>query len=249
ALAAGCENMEVNGKIPAFQSKLEQATEMLFKLSQHFTGMPILAVCDSWFGNNSLFAPTRKLVGNTFHLLSRLRRDIVLFDMPPAKADGKLGRNRKYGERLGSTAELAGIMQEKAIITTAFLYGKKRDLLISSVDVMLRNLHCPVRIVFVYRRTQWVALFSTDLSLSVTQMIEFYGARWKIESGFKEIKRDIGASSSQTRNSQSVMNHLNFCMMSVTITWLYALKLENTIDRRHIVRGRNSFAFSDVRHM
>ncbi|MDX8382440.1 MAG: transposase, partial [Ghiorsea sp.] len=28
-----------------------------------------------------------------------------------------------------------------------------------------------------------------------------------------------------------------------------ALKLENTIDRRHIVRGRNSFAFSDVRHI
>jgi hypothetical protein len=45
------------------------------------------------------------------------------------------------------------------------------------------------------------------------------------------------------------MNHLNFCMMAVTVTWLYAIKLENTIDRRHMVRGRNSFAFSDVRHM
>ncbi|MDQ7001517.1 MAG: transposase [Ghiorsea sp.] len=249
ALDAGCENMKVNGKVPAFQSKLAQAADMLHTLSKHFAGMPILAVCDSWFGNNGLFAPTRKLVGNTFHILSRLRRNIVLFDMPSVKVAGQLGRNRKYGARLGSAAELAEIMQEKAIITTVFLYGKKRELLIASVDVMLKNLHCPVRIVFVYRRTQWVALFSTDLSLSVTQMIEFYGARWKIESGFKEIKRDIGASSSQTRKAQSVMNHLNFCMMSVTITWLYALKLENTIDRRHIVRGRNSFAFSDVRHI
>ncbi len=71
---------------------------------------------------------------------------------------------------------------------------------------------------YVYRRTQWIALFTTDLSLSVTQMIELYGARWKIESGFKEIKRDIGAGNSQTRNAQAVMNHLNFCMMAVTVT-------------------------------
>jgi len=130
-----------------------------------------------------------------------------------------------------------------------FLYGKRRDVLVSSTEIMLKTLRCPVRVVFVYRRTQWIALFTTDLSLSVKQMIEFYGARWKIESGFKEIKRDIGSNNSQTRNAQSVMNHLNFCMMAVTITWLYAIKLENTIGRRHMVRGRNSFAFSDVRHI
>jgi len=38
-------------------------------------------------------------------------------------------------------------------------------------------------------------------------------------------------------------------MIAVTVTWFYAIKLENTIDRRHMVRGRNSFAFSDVRHI
>ncbi|MDX8390674.1 MAG: transposase [Mariprofundaceae bacterium] len=249
AIQAGCKNMAVNGKSPVFQSKLEQATDMLVKLSKHFSGMSILAVCDSWFGNNGLFAPTKKLVGNTFHILSRLRSNIILYAMPRVKAPGQRGRNRKYGDRMGTTAQLAVIMKEKARVRTVFLYGKKREVVVSSVDIMLKNLRCPVRVVFVYRHTQWVALFSTDLSLSVTQMIEFYGARWKIESGFKEIKRDIGASSSQTRNAQSVMNHLNFCMMSVTITWLYAIKLENTIKRRHMVRGRSGFAFSDVRHI
>jgi hypothetical protein len=28
-------------------------------------------------------------------------------------------------------------------------------------------------------------------------MIEFYGARWKIESGFKELKQDMGSQKSQ----------------------------------------------------
>jgi len=232
-----------------FRSKLEQAVDMLVTLSEHFSGTSILAVCDSWFGNNGLFAPARKLIGIKFHILSRLRSNIVIYAMPAIKAPGQLGRSRKYGDRMGTTTEVAAAMKEKASIRSVFLYGKKRDVLVASTVIMLKTLHCPVRVVFVYRRTQWIALFSTDLTLSVTQMIEFYGARWKIESGFKEIKRDIGAGNSQTRNAQAVMNHLNFCMMAVTVTWLYAIKLENTIDRRHMVRGRNSFAFSDVRHI
>ena len=50
----------------------------------------------------------------------------------------------------------------------------------------------------------WVALFSTDLDLSIKQIIQYYGARWKIESGFKEIKQEIGSSKSQTRNAHAV---------------------------------------------
>jgi hypothetical protein len=38
-----------------------------------------------------------------------------------------------------------------------------------------------VRVVWVFRKSQWVALVTTDLTLSVAQIIEFYGARWKIE--------------------------------------------------------------------
>jgi hypothetical protein len=44
-------------------------------------------------------------------------------------------------------------------------------------------------VVWIFRKTQWIALFTTDLSLSVEQIVEYYGARWKIEAGFKELKR------------------------------------------------------------
>ena len=114
---------------------------------------------------------------------------------------------------------------------------------------MLKTLKCPVRVVWVFRKTQWVALFSTDMDLSIEQIIEYYGARWKIESGFKEIKQDIGSSKSQTRNAHAVINHINFSMMAATITWIYGTRLENTPERRHKVKGRNSFAFSDLRHI
>jgi len=87
------------------------------------------------------------------------------------------------------------------------------------------------------------------MDLSVEKSIEYYGARWKIESGFKEIKQDIGSSKSQSRNAHAVINHINFSMMAATITWIYGTRLESIAERRHKVKGRNSFAFSDSRHI
>ena len=43
------------------------------------------------------------------------------------------------------------------------------------------------------------------------------------------------------------MNHLHFCMMATSVAWIYASRLEKTPNRRHVVKGRNHFAFSDVR--
>jgi hypothetical protein len=37
--------------------------------------------------------------------------------------------------------------------------------------------------------------------------------------------------------------------MAATITWIYGARLESIPQRRHKVRGRNSFAFSDLRHI
>ncbi len=73
------------------------------------------------------------------------------------------------------------------------LYGKTRQVQAYSQIVMLKTMKCPVKVVFIYRKTRFVALMTTDLTLSVEQIIEYYGARWKTESGFKEIKQEIGS--------------------------------------------------------
>jgi len=169
--------------------------------------------------------------------------------MAPKRTTGKRGRSRKYGNRLGTCAEIAARIKGDASSHRVFLYGHYRDVVATTKVVMLKTLKCPVRVVWVFRKTQWVALFSTDLDLSTQKIIEYYGARWKIESGFKEIKQDIGSSKSQTRHAHAVINHINFSMMAATITWIYGARLQDIPERRHKVRGRNSFAFSDLRHI
>ncbi|WP_419605760.1 transposase, partial [Thiolapillus sp.] len=243
------ETATIRGKVLPFQTKLEQSSEMLIGIADHFSTVPLLAVTDSWFGNKSLWKPTRKVLGERFHLLSRLRSNNTLYDLPGEKKPGQRGRRRKYGRRLGTTTEMAAQVQQKAACYSVRLYGRQRDVVAYDQVVMLKSLQCPVRVVWVFRKTRWVAMFTTDLDLSVTQIIEYYGARWKIESGFKELKQEIGSCKSQCRNAQAVTNHLNFCMMAVTLTWIYADRLKADPERRHKVKGRTSFAFSDVRRI
>jgi len=159
------------------------------------------------------------------------------------------GRPRKYGRKLGNTSLLAVKFKLLAKEYSVNLYGRIRPVVAYDRVVMLKTLKCAVRVVWIYRKTQWIALFSTDLTLSVEQIIEYYGARWKIEAAFKELKRDIGSAETQSRHPNAVINHLHFCMMATSVVWIYASRVEKTPSRRHVVKGRSHFAFSDVRRL
>jgi len=231
-----------------FQSKMEQSVEMIIEIALAY-GKPVLAATDSWFGNNGLWKPLRKKLGSQFHMVSRLRSNSNLFNLPSPPKAKRQGRPRKYGAKLGNASSVAAKVKPLAEEYTVNLYGKIRTIIAHEQVVMLKTLKCPVRVVWVFRKQQWVALFSTDLTLSLEQIVEYYGARWKIESGFKELKQDLGSAETQTRNPHAVTNHLQLCMMASTLTWIYADRLKKIPSRRHSVKGRTHFAFSDVRRL
>ncbi len=201
--------VKIGKKEVKFQSKIEQSVEMISKIHSAFQ-QPVLAVADSWFGNNGPWKPLHIKLGSEFHLLSRLRANANLFDLPPEPTQKTPGQPRKYGKKLGNTTTFAGKGREPAKEYEVNLYGKTRTIIAYERIVMLRTLKCPVKVVWIFRKTQWVALFSTDLSLSLEQIVEYYGARWKIESGFKELKQDLGSAETQTRDPHAVTNHLQF---------------------------------------
>lgn len=242
--------VRIGRRAVTFQSKFAQAVEMLAGIAEVFGEAPMLVVADSWFGNNGLLKPLRQALGERAHLLSRLRVNAALYaPFVPDQGQGgrRRGRPRKYGERLGACAELAGPMRVHAAAYTVPLYGKLRTVMAASRVCMLKTLKCPVRVVWVYRKTSSVALVTTDLSLSVAEIIEYYGARWKIEAGLKEIKQEIGSAQTQTRNPFAVTNHLHFCMTATTLVWIYAARLQQTPARRYVTHERREYAFADVR--
>jgi len=232
-----------------FETKIEQAVNMITDIAGVFKKTRIITTTDSWFGNDGLWKPLHKELGQWFHMISRLRSNNNVFDLPGFRTKRGPGHPRKYGKKLGSTSSLAVRYRHLAKEYSVNLYGRTRTVVAYDRVVMLKTLKCAVKVVWVYRKTRWIALFSTDLTLSVQEIVEYYGARWKIEVAFKELKRDIGSADTQTRNPKAVMNHLNLCMLATSLTWIYASLLEKTPSRRHVVKGRNHFAFSDVRRL
>ena len=65
----------------------------------------------------------------------------------------------------------------------------------------------------------------------------------------ENLNRILAAAKPKLATPHAVINHINFSMMAATVTWIYGARLENTPERRHKVKGRNSFAFSDLRHI
>jgi hypothetical protein len=229
-----------------FRTKLALAVEMLAEVARVLSDVPVLIVTDSWFGNHGLLGPARRAVGPKVHILSRLRSNAALFDVAPPRS-GLPGRPRTYGARLGTAAQLATDAKERGRIVAIDLYGRVRAVVAHERVVTTKALRCPIRVVWTVRGTQWVALFTTDLALTLEQIVEYYGSRWKIEAGFKELKQEIGSSRSQSRRPHAVSNHLNFCLLAMTLTWIHADQTHEAIQRRHAVKGRRHYAFSDAR--
>lgn len=217
-LRSGC--LRVRSQALVFRTNFAQAVRLMERLAGVFVAVPILVVTDSWFGNQGLLKPLRAALGPRVQLLTRLRVNTVLHALP-STAPGRPGRPRKYGPRLGNAADLAATLQAEVCAYTLPLYGRVRAVMAVERLIMLRTLRCQVRVVWVFRKTQWVALVTTDLRLTVEQLIEYYGERWKIEAGFREIKQEIGSAETQTRHPDAVTNHLYFCMAATAIAWIY----------------------------
>jgi len=56
-----------------FETKFEKAVNLITDISGAFNQTSILAITDSWFGNNGLWKPLHKKLGPWYHMISRLR--------------------------------------------------------------------------------------------------------------------------------------------------------------------------------
>jgi len=146
-------------------------------------------------------------------VVSRLRKDACLYDLPPADSHG----NRIYGKNkihLGKRAAhpegwetivyncrgVEVIRQYKTFLaTTELVSGQIRVVILRHED------------------GNWAPYFCTDTAADVREILETVAARWAIEEHFHDVKEVWGAGQQQVRNVWSSIGcwHLN--------QWLYTL--------------------------
>ena len=242
------KTVKSSAKLPYAQwlkTKSGIGAELVIRLALRFK-RPVLIVCDSWFGTKPLLGEVRAKIAFAVHILSRLRISAILYEMPEF-VPGKRGRRPKFGRQLAPVKVLSAQLRQSARSAMIHIYGKNRKVEFAELICMSKAFGCQVKVVFVYYKGFAFPLITTDLTLTAEQMIEFYSARWKIESGFKEIKQDIGAIDSQCRKPLAVENHFDLCCFAMSLTWIYAFKLDHAPDRRHPGKRTGAFAFADIR--
>jgi len=146
-------------------------------------------------------------------IVSRLRKDACLFDLPPAGSHG----NRIYGKNRISLAKRAGHRAGWQTISY-HCRGVEVTRQYKTFLATSRLVSGQIRVVIVrFEDGGWAPYFCTDTSAEVRDILEAAAARWAIEEHFHDVKEVWGAGQQQVRNVWSNIGcwHLN--------QWLYTV--------------------------
>jgi hypothetical protein len=148
---------------------------LLFQLQQYLHYAPLRVVVDAYFANASFINP---LLEKGIHVVSRLRKDAVGWDdpTPDQRSDAKRGRKWKL-------AHLLTAMPTQLV--SVHLYSQLVTVRAVCREIWLRDISQKVKVVVIEGLKEPIILFATDLTLSMAQIIEIYGARFTIELGFE----------------------------------------------------------------
>ena len=129
-------------------------------------------------------------------VVSRLRKDACLFDLPPAGSHG----NRIYGKNKISLAKRAGHRKGWQAITY-HCRGVEVRRQYKTFLATSRLISGEIRVVIVrFEEGGWAPYFCTDPTAEVRDILEAAAARWAIEEHFHDLKEVWGAGQQQVRN-------------------------------------------------
>jgi len=150
-------------------------------------------------------------------VVSRLRKDACLYDLPAKRKSGGRGRPRIYGKNKISLARRA--LHKKGWQTICYhcrgicVTRQCKTFLATS-----RLTGAVIRVVIVrFEDGGWAPYFCTDSAAEVREILEAVAARWAIEEQFHDVKEVWGAGQQQVRNIWSNLGCWNLN------GWLYTL--------------------------
>lgn len=201
-----------------FQTKHQQLVDLVTWCVKFIRDMglecQIWLVVDGAYAARTVLGPLGKQGVTVF---SRLRKDAVLFDLPPARKEKQRGRPRVYGQNRISLSKRAASRGGWQSITY-HCRGSEVTRQYKSFLATSKLVGGAIRVVIVrFDDGGWAAYFCTDTQVEVRDILETVAARWAIEEHFHDVKEVWGAGQQQVRNvwSNIACWHLN--------QWMYTL--------------------------
>jgi hypothetical protein len=226
---------------------------LLARLVRWFPERHFIFVGDSGYGTSET---ARFCYQHRSHLtvVSKFYGAAALYEPPPLRTCGTIGRPRVKGQKLPSPQEVVAQRTRRTRLAVAWYGGTSRD-----IEIVTGTGHwyrigedlVAVRWVYVHdctgtHRDEY--FFTTDLSLCPKQIVECYTQRWSIETTFQECREHLKLESTKCHSQQTVLR-VTPCLFGLyTIVVLLYLQLPDLLRLPIMVSwsGKSTTTFADM---
>ena len=173
---------------------------------------PGLIIFDRGFARRKVFTMALSF---GHHILCRAKSNAVFYRLPKHPKHPKRGRPRKYGDRL----DIRRLRYQEMTIA-----GKSYS--IASKIVRTKMCDADVRLVIIRRRPKaskpyrYFCVFTTDLTLEIPKIIEYYRQRWQIETAFRDAKQHFGFDAYRVKSRKSINRFVQLSFIAASLTKL-----------------------------
>ncbi len=179
-----------------------------------------LIIFDGGFARRKVF---EMLLGLGHHILCRARSTAVFYRLPQRPKQPQRGRPKKYGDRLQIHR-----LRYKDISVMEKTY--------QVASAVVRTKMCPteVRLVVIRRRPKrskpyrYFCVFTTDVTLEIPKIVEYYRQRWHIETAFRDAKQHFGFDAYQVKSRKSINRFVQLSFVAASLAKLIFLKFPSS---------------------
>ena len=173
---------------------------------------PGLVICDRGFARRKVFT---LLLSFGHHILCRAKSNAVFYRLPKRPKRPKRGRPRKYGDRLDIRRlryHLMDIAGKSYSITSKIVRTKMCDTAVRLVVIRTRPK--------VSKPYRYFCVFTTDLTLEIPKIVEYYRQRWQIETAFRDAKQHFGFDAYRLKTRKSINRCVQLSFVAASLTKL-----------------------------
>jgi len=216
-------------------SLIELAMEMINEVKQWFPQKQFRVVGDGFYAT---------LAGKALEnvtIISRIRRDANLYDLPPKRKRKGRGRPRTKGKKLARLEKMATHIQNWQTITFRQRSKTIKRMVYTRVVLWYKVSRKPILLVISRDpdgKEKDDFFFTTDLTMKTAEVLECYNDRWAIEDTFKNTKQFLGGQEPQTFKGQGPQRAAGLSLWLYSLVWLWYLS-QKTNNRYFIVQPWN----------
>jgi len=206
-----------------FRTRQQIAALMIRQTRDALPGRTIRVAADGAYATTIVIDAAGGIASN---LVSRMRSDAALYQMPPQRKPRQRGRTRKKGRRLPTPKQLAARRKKGWRTIEVLVYGKRVKRKVLALICLWYHVSKdkPVKLLIVRDpsgKQKDDFLFCTDPTVSDREIVERFAGRWPIEECIHDAKQLGGFEQVQGWCKRTVQRQAPVAMIVQTLvkTW------------------------------